>query len=107
MTPSEELAKLYEKQIQTVAEEVANLFTRLLKVAPVDTGAFRSSWNLEQTSPTSWEITNDVEYASVLFDGRRFVAGGWLGSEQWPEGGDVMLERFNKILDRKLKNIRI
>jgi len=107
MLPSEELQKLYKKQIQTVAEEVANLFTRFLKVAPVDTGAFRTAWTLEQTSPTSWEISNDVEYASILFDGRRFVAGQWFGSEQWPEGGDVMIERFNRILERKLKQIRI
>ena len=106
MLPSEELNIIYKKQIQTVAEEVANLFTRFLKVAPVDTGAFRTSWSLEQTSPTSWELSNNVDYADVLFDGRRFVAGRWLGSEQWPEGGDVMLERFNRILDRKLKQIR-
>lgn len=107
MTPSEELMKLYQKQIQTVAEEVANLFSKFLKVSPVDTGAFKTSWDFEQLSPTSWVITNDMEYAEILFDGRRFVSGKWFGSEQWPDGGEVMLKRFNKILNRRLNKIRI
>jgi len=107
MLPSEELVELYEKQIQIVAEEVANLFTRFLKSSPVDTGAFRAAWDLEQKSPTSWVISNDMEYAEILFDGRRLVAGKWFGSDQWPDGGHVMLERFNKIIARKLDRIRI
>lgn len=107
MTPSEELAKLYHAQIQLIAEEVANLFTKLLKSSPVDTGAFRASWEIERTSETSWVITNDVEYAEILWDGVRMVAGKKYGSDQWPDGGDIMLERFNRMITRKLDKLRI
>lgn len=107
MDPSKELMELYQKQIRTVAEEVANLFARFIKSSPVDTGAFRAAWDLRQSGPTSWVISNDMEYAEILFDGRRFVAGKWLGSDQWPEGGEVMLKRFNKIVERRLNKIRI
>ncbi len=107
MTPSEELMALYQKQIQTVAEEVANLFARFIKTSPVDTGAFRAAWNFRQEGPTRWIIENDMEYAEILFDGRRFVSGKWFGSDQWPEGGDVMLKRFNRIVQRRLNKIRI
>lgn len=105
MDPSKELMLLYKRQIQTVAEEVANLFARFLKNSPVDTGAFRTAWDFEQIGPTSWKITNDMEYAEILWDGRRFVAGKWFGSEQWPEGGEAMLQRFNKIVERRLNKL--
>jgi len=117
MLPSQELALIYEKQLLTVEEEVMNLFRRFIKVAPVATietsgytgGSFKAAWAIEQNHDTSWTISNDMEYATILFDGRRIVAGKWFGSEQWLEenNGHVMLERFNKLLERKLNKIKV
>jgi len=110
MLPSEELALIYDKQLRTVAKEVINLFNKFIKVSPValvDGGSFRAAWDIEQNHDTSWTISNDMEYATILFDGRRFVAGKWFGSEQWDEGGKAMLKRFNRILERKLKRVKV
>jgi len=107
MLPSEELAILYKKQLLTIEEEVMNLFRRFIKVSPVDTGAFRSAWAVVQVSATEWIITNNTEYATILFDGHRSVAGRLYGSKQWKEGGEVMLKRFNRILQRKLNRTKV
>jgi len=107
MLPSEELAVLYKKQLLAIEEEVMNLFRRFIKVSPVDTGAFRSAWEVDKVSPREWIITNNTEYATILFDGRRFAADQWYGSRQWIEGGEVMLKRFNRILKRKLDRVKV
>lgn len=36
---------------------------------PVDTGNLKASWQLEFTSPTSAEITTNVDYAEAVEDG--------------------------------------
>jgi len=107
MLPNEELAILYKKQLLTIEEEVMNLFRRFIKVSPVDTGAFRSAWAVDQVSATEWIITNNTEYATILFDGRRFAADQWYGSKQWIEGGEVILKRFNRILNKRLDKIKV
>jgi len=117
MLPSEELIIIYKKQLLTIEEEVMNLFRRFIKVSPVDTGAFRSAWEVDQVSPREWIITNNTEYATILFDGRRFVGGQWVagqlisgqyyGSDQWPDGGGPILELFNRRLQKKLDRIKV
>jgi len=106
MLPSEELKILHTKQLRVVEEEVMNLFAKFLKESPVDTGSFRAAWSIEKRLDGSWEITNDVSYATILFDGRRLVAKQWYGSEQWPDGGDIMLEKFNRTLQRELDKVK-
>ena len=105
MLPSEELKLIYDKQMRVTEEAVMNLFRDFIKVSPVDTGSFKTAWSIRKTDNDSWEITNDVLYATILFDGRRVVAGKSYGSEQWEEGGHVMLEKFNRDLQRKLDRI--
>ena len=46
-----------------------------------------------------------MEYATILFNGRRLVGGKYEGSEQWPEGGLVMLAKFNIELTAALNRI--
>ncbi len=105
MLPSEELAQIESKRERITDEEVANLFAEFLRKSPVDTGAFRTAWELTQRIDGTWVITNDMGYASILFEGRRLVLGVWYGSEQWPTGGDVMLAKFNRELQKRLDRI--
>lgn len=103
MLLNDQLDKIYREQLRITEEEVLNLFQDFIKKSPVDTGNFRSSWSLEPLSETSWVIRNNAEYATILYDGRRFAAGQMLGSEQWPEGGDVMVEKFIRVLQRRIE----
>jgi len=107
MLPSEELKILHDKQLRTTEEEVMNLFADFIKKSPVDTGAFRTAWSIDKKLDGSWVITNDVNYATILFNGTDVVAGKRYGSEQWPDGGYVMIEKFNRTLQRKLDKVKI
>jgi len=108
MLPSTELALIYQKQIRIVEDVANDLYSELSSdaVTPIDTGALREAWNMERTGDT-WHISNNMEYASIIFDGRRLVAGQWYGSEWLPGGIDPILMKYNKILEIKLKNVRI
>ena len=105
MLPSEELAIIHKKQLDVVAEEVITLFDKFVKVSPVDTGAFKGAWAIKKNK-LSWIITNDMEYATILFTGRRKAGNKEYGSKQWPEGGDPILMKFNRTLKRRLKKVK-
>jgi hypothetical protein len=122
MTPSEELAALERKMDAIITKRVTDFFADLQEIAPVGDpslwlinqgkekitkpigyigGDFRKDWTIDREGD-DWVIRNGMEYASVLWDGRRMVAGRWFGSTQWPEGGDVMLERLNHDIQKDL-----
>ncbi len=126
MLPSEELKIIFAKQMRITEEEVMNLFHDFIKKSPVGnpetwvytkppykrkhpkgyhSGSFRAAWDISRKSDGSWVITNDVEYATILWDGRQFVAGRWYGSKQWPHGGQIMVEKFNRTLQKRLDRI--
>lgn len=105
MTPSEAVEFIRREQKRIVAENVALFFSDLLKRSPVDTGAFRSAWTLQKKSDTSWTIFNGMQYASILWDGRRLVGSQWFGSEQWPEGGESLLLWYNKKIENDFKKV--
>lgn len=105
MTPSEELALIMKKQEKIVAKYAKRLLRELVKKAPVDTGTFKSAWSIESKGDMEWRISNNMEYASVLFDGRHLVGNKWYGSDQWPEGGHGLLEQINNELEKELKAI--
>jgi hypothetical protein len=105
MTPREEL-KLIEKGFEkTLASEVSDLYATFIDVSPVATGAFQAAWDLDQISTLKWSISNNMEYATVLFDGRRKFGNKDIGSEQWKEGGQPILDRFDRDLQKKLKEL--
>lgn len=104
MTPSEELEQILAKRERAVEEAITNLFAEFMRKSPVDTGAFRTAWEIKKTAG-GYKITNDMEYATILYDGRQLVQGKWFGSEQWPEGGAVMLDKYNRDLQSKLDRI--
>lgn len=96
MTLSAELEALNAEIERTIGLLVVKFFTDLQRQAPVDTGTFRSAWQIQTTGKLEWEITNSVVYASILWDGRRMVGKVHRGSEQWPQGGEPMLVALNR-----------
>jgi hypothetical protein len=105
MTPSQELELLYAKQIKTVAKGVTNLYADFIRVSPVDTGMFKAAWDMSNRGDMKWLISNNMEYATILFDGRDPQTKR--GSEQWAEGGLPMLQKFDRELTRELDAIRV
>ena len=81
-----------------VGKKVVEFHGDLKSVAPVDSGEFRDAWELIQDGLLSWTIKNPMHYASELWRGRREINGRMYGSDQWPEGGEPMLQKFNKEL---------
>jgi hypothetical protein len=78
--------------------EVNKFYSTMIKDAPVDTGDFRSAWEINQIGKLKWRVKNNMDYASILWRGRRNVGGKWYGSEQWAQGGEPELKRLEKRL---------
>ncbi len=74
------IAKLADDIEESIDDDVRDLafygFKRCQQVSPVDTGAFKQSWQIERDG-TSWLITNPQVYGPRLDDGY---------SSQAPEG---------------------
>ena len=104
---AEALDKLWKLQMQILTTIVAELFDELIQNTPVDTGQLRTSWDMIKVNETHWTITNNMEYASIIFDGRRLVAGKMHGSNQLPDGIDPILAKYNQLLEERLNNIRM
>ena len=99
---------------RVIGKAVIDLFAEFQAQSPVGTeettgvkgysgGSFKEAWDIDVIGDNEWRITNNMGYATILFEGRRMVAGKYQGSEQWPEGGLVMLEQFNRYIERKLR----
>jgi hypothetical protein len=100
MTILKELDIEVDKDIDFVESKVVEFYGDLIRASPVDTGEYRGAWEMVQGGKLSWTIENPQQYADVLWRGRRFVGGRWYGSEQWRDGGDPMLDRFVKEIER-------
>jgi len=89
-----------KKDIKKVNIRVVKFFDDLKLEAPVSTGEFRDDWRLVRTDNFTWTITNNMEYASILWAGRREYEGRMYGSDQWPKGGEPMLKKFEYDMER-------
>lgn len=87
-----------ESDSKRVAKRVTKFYTDLVSEAPVDTGAFRDAWTIEPLHKMSYVVYNNMNYASILWRGRRKVNGRWYGSEQWKDGGDPLLDTLREDL---------
>ena len=100
------LTSIMDTAEEIIASEALALKADLVVVAPVDTGTFRNAWKIDRVSRLEWRISNRMEYASILFAGRRTVDGVIRGSVQWPGGGDPMVEATNNSIERRLGRIK-
>lgn len=96
-----EFNKIIKKRDIIIKEEAFNFYGDLVSVSPVRTGSFRAAWDIKEKE-NGWRISNNMEYAITLWNGRRKVGKRWYGSLQWPEGGDPMLQELNGRLQKRL-----
>lgn len=94
---TDDFNQIETKAKRAVSRTALKLHSDLVKVAPVDTGAFKLAWKIKKKSDFAWDISNNMEYASMLWRGH---------SKQW-NGGDAMLAKANIDLQRKLNMIRV
>ena len=102
---SEELDIIVRKKNKVVSKVAQSLLSELIHVTPVDTGALKGAWYIEKT-PDGWRLSNNMNYASILFDGRRIVSGKEQGSLQLPGGINPVLAKYNIIMQQELNKIR-
>lgn len=101
MTPSEELAQLVKKQKAIVAEGAMNLLSDLQSNTPVDTGQLKTAWTINPVGD-GFLISNNMNYASYIFNGRRIVDGKMLGSIQMPDGVAPFIQKHNNKIQKRL-----
>lgn len=109
MTPTQALAAIEKEAEKIVAQEAIGLHADLKSASPTKTGDFKANWNIVKKSGSigmAWTIFNPMEYASILWAGRRVVNGRSYGSEQWLQGGDPMLQQTDLAINRRMKAIR-
>jgi len=104
MSLSSEFQDLLSKQEQIINRYVVNLHTELIRSTPVDTGTLKSAWELKKVSATHWVMSNNMEYADIIFRGIRAGVKG--GSKQLPDGVYPILQRFNLELQEELQKLK-
>ena len=96
----------FTKQAEFIIAEMAtNLLAELIQKTPVDKGTLKASWNMEKVGD-GWLLSNNMNYASFIFNGRRLVMGKQLGSLQMPDGVYPLIQKFNNELQKRLDNLR-
>lgn len=101
MTASEELKAMIKKRDKVVAEMATNLLAELTSRTPVDTGILKASWELTKVGD-GWLLSNNMDYASYIFNGIRVIESKQVGSKQLPDGVFPILQLFNRELQRRL-----
>ena len=84
-----------------IAEVAANLLAELIKRTPVDTGELKATWDMRPILD-GWLLTNNMNYASFIFNGIRVVDGKTLGSLQMPDGVYPIIQKYNLEVQRRL-----
>ena len=123
MDLSDALDHLERMQEVVLAETVADLYSELVTVTPVGDasqwntkyppkgyigGSLRAAWKLTRLANNRWKLSNNMEYASIIFDGRKPGSGGWLqGSKQLPAGVDPILLKYNLLLTQRLNRLKV
>jgi len=104
MSLSKEFENLLDQKQKILNKVVLNLYSELVRATPVDTGTLKTSWELKKVSSTHWVLSNNMEYAEIIFRGIRPGVKG--GSKNLPDGVYPILQKFNTQLELELANIR-
>jgi len=104
MSLSKEFENLLSDKDKIVSKMVLNLYSELVKHTPVDTGTLKTAWELKKVSSTHWVLSNNMEYADIIFRGIR--AGVTGGSKQLPDGVYPIVQRFNVELEEELSRLK-
>lgn len=96
-------------QIDIIVAEIAtDLFQELIKATPVQTSYLKGGWELSESSNNEWIITNPVEYAEIRLRPMIEGANGKLiqGSRQFPAGIMQIIDKYDRILQKRFKAIK-
>ena len=105
MAISDDLNNLFDRQMEIVDRIATDMLSEIIKKTPKREGTLRKAWQMEKITG-GWRLSNNMEYADVIFDGRRLVAGKWYGSEQMPEGIDPILNKYNIMLEVEINRLK-
>ncbi len=110
MKPEEELDIIMDKARQVVDTEFTNFYSALIVGTPVDGGLLKGDWfqyKIDIGNTYKYVATNNMEYSPIIWAGRQTVNGKAYGSYQgWGlEGGQVFVDRYEKILQGRLNAI--
>jgi len=100
-----DLQELEDQANRLIAKFAADLYAELVRRTPVDSGQLKSAWEMTKVAE-GWLLSNNMNYASFIFNGRRVIDGHTLGSLQLPDGVFPILQRFNNELNRQLQELR-
>ena len=90
------------KEVEEVfKEETQELHRQIIDGSPVDTGRFKTSWQLREFNPRTlkFRLYNPVKYGLKLWR--------YKGSEQgWsPTGGDILIENYLRRLKERVDSL--
>lgn len=96
------------KEIETAIDaeilRAAKAFhANIVRAWPVDTGTSRIAWQPPMKDKDAYVVRNDVDYSTVLWQGRHTVNGKTYGSNQMPAGGVPI---YNAVVSQMMKNIK-
>lgn len=100
-----EFEAIERKKDDAILSVAIELRAELVKSTPVDTGNLRGSWTALTKTDDGYRFGNSAIYADIVLTGRRIVNGKTYGSEQLPEGIAPIIQKYNEILQQKLKAI--
>ena len=93
--------KKLEEVERVFREETQELDTQIIDGSPVDTGRFKTSWQLREFDPRTlrYRRYNPVKYGLKLWR--------YNGSKQgWsPQGGDILIENYLRRLNERIRAI--
>lgn len=117
--PTEELKKIREKQNKVVADVARQLFNALIQATPVGNpslwknpksapagysgGDLRKAWTLNKEGDT-WVLNNPLDYAEIRLS--PYADNGQIGSKQMPAGIAPIIQKYQKILEKRLRSIK-
>lgn len=101
-----EFEEIERKKDDIVLSVAIELYSELVKSTPVDSGNLKASWISPKKTNDGYIIQNTALYASIVLAGRRVVRGKTYGSLQMSEGVEPIIEKYNNMLQIKLKAIK-
>lgn len=106
MSLLKEFDEIIDKKDKVLLAVAIELRSALVKATPVDTSFLKSSWQPVRKTDDGYVISNTALYADIVLAGRRIVQGKTYGSNQLPEGIQPIIQKYNEILQEKLKEIK-
>jgi len=93
--------KELEKVERIFREESQELHRQVIDGSPVDTGRFKTSWQLRELNPRTlrFRLYNPVQYGMILWR--------YKGSNQgWsPIGGDILVENYLRRMRERINTL--